>query len=68
MAERIRPQRTFTVSHKSGHKPLTSKGATRTRVLTGDSGYAAAEFNFLSTHFPPPLIITEPDEDTSSWQ
>ena len=68
MAEGIKPPRTFKVSQNSKYGPINSKGATRSRVLTGNSGYAAAEFNFLPTIFPPPLIISEPDEDTSSWQ
>ena len=63
MAERSISTRTVSITQA---QPLTSKGATRARVLTETQG-SAAEFNFCPPHFPPPLII-EPDEDTSSWR
>lgn len=68
MPEQFKDRRTFSVSPKSKVKHLTAKGMTRSRVLTDNSGYAAAEFNFPFQNFSPPLIISEPNEDTSSWQ
>lgn len=61
-------QRNFSVSKDSKGKLIKGKNSTRSRVLTDNSGYAAAEFNFPLQHFSPPLIISEPNEDTSSWQ
>ena len=52
----------------SKEKAIKAKSSSRSRVLTGNSGYAAAEFNFPQQHYSPPLIISEPNEDTSSWQ
>ncbi len=67
MVRRLRPRRRlFTVSPKSPSRLTQTKGPTRSRVLTDTSGFAAAEFNF--PNYTPALIITEPKEDTSSWQ
>jgi hypothetical protein len=68
MPNRLKGPRTFSVSQDSKLKPITTRSSTRSRVLTGNSGYAAAEFNFPLQNFPLPLIISEPNEDTSSWQ
>ena len=61
-------QGNFSVSKNPKKNPMQTKNITRSRVLTDKSGYAAAEFNFPLQHFSPPLIISEPNEDTSSWQ
>lgn len=68
MARRLRPQRLFTVSKDAPNLPRKATKSGRSRVLTDSSGYAAAEFNFPYPHFSPPLIITEPNEETSSWE
>lgn len=66
MARRLRPRRLFTVSPTSPSKMVKTKNSTTSRVLTDNSGYPAAEFAFPA--YSPALIITEPKEDTSSWQ
>lgn len=50
-------------------KGFTNKTTTtRSRFLSDNSGYATAEFRFPSQDNEQPLIITEPNEDTSSWE
>jgi len=68
MTNREKVPRTYSVSQNSKLRPIRAKGSTRSRVLTDNSGFAAAEFNFPLQSFSPLLIISEPNEDTSSWQ
>ena len=49
MAEGIKPPRTFKVSQNSKYGPINSKGATRSRVLTGNSGMLPQ--NLIFAHY-----------------
>ncbi len=67
--KRTREDRNQSVSQNSKTKKCANKTtSTRSRVLSDNSGYATAEFRFSSQDNGQPLIITEPNEDTSSWQ
>lgn len=68
MEKESRKHRTITVSPNSQLKSVFSKKTAKSRVLTDNSGYAAAEFNFLFPSYSPALIVTEHEDDTSSWQ
>lgn len=42
--------------------------ATTSRIISGNSGYATADFHFPWQDNEQSLIITEPNEDSSTWQ
>lgn len=71
MANGPSKDRTYPFSKTSKVKGVEVSGkpsATRSRVLSDNSGYATADFHFPWQDNEQSLIITEPNEDTSTWQ
>jgi len=64
---KVKHKKTFKISRNFNLKNFPGSSS-KYYILGESSGYPAADYNFNFPRYFTPLVIMEPDEESSSWQ